>query len=64
VSLRVLTMDCYGRTVAEVNRGGQIQSLRMVRRGQAFAYRQYLSQCDALAYLWDERAAQADRLGP
>ena len=63
VSLRVLTRDRYGRTVAEVSRGGQNLNLRMVRRGQAFAYRQYLSQCDAAAYLGAERAAQTDRLG-
>lgn len=56
VSLRVLTRDRYGRTVAEVSRGGQNLNLRMVRRGQAFAYRQYLSQCDAAAYLGAERA--------
>ncbi len=63
VALRVLTKDRYGRTVAEVIRGGQHINLRMVRRGQAFAFRQYLSQCDAAAYLGAERAAQNDRLG-
>jgi micrococcal nuclease len=63
VSLQVLTRDRYSRTVAEVSRGGQNLNLRLVRRGQAFAYRQYLSQCDAAAYLSAERAAQTDRLG-
>ncbi|MFN9906643.1 MAG: thermonuclease family protein, partial [bacterium] len=55
--------DRYGRTVAEIIRGGQNVNLRMVRRGQAFAYRQYLSNCDAAAYLGAERGAEADRLG-
>jgi micrococcal nuclease len=55
VSLRVVDIDRYRRTVAEVSRGGQNVNLRMVRRGQAFAYRQYLSNCDPTAYLGVER---------
>jgi hypothetical protein len=38
-------------------------NLRMVRRGQAFAYRQYLSNCDPTAYLGAEWGAEVDRLG-
>jgi endonuclease YncB( thermonuclease family) len=49
--------------VAEISRGGQNLNLRMVRRGQAFAYRQYLSNCDPTAYLGAERGAEVDRLG-
>ena len=63
VSLRVQTRDRYGRTVAEVFRGQQNLNVQMVRRGQAFAYRQYLRQCDAAAYLGAERGAEIDRLG-
>jgi micrococcal nuclease len=63
VNLRVVATDRYGRTVAEILRGSQNVNLQMVRRGQAFAYRQYLSQCDAAAYLGAERGAQVDRLG-
>ncbi len=63
VSLRVVDTDRYGRTVAEIIRGGQNVNLRMVRRGQAFAYRQYLSNCDPTAYLGAERGAEVDRLG-
>lgn len=61
--LRVQTRDRYGRTVAEVFRGQQNLNVQMVRRGQAFAYRQYLRQCDAAAYLGAERGAEIDRLG-
>jgi micrococcal nuclease len=63
VSLRVVDIDRYRRTVAEISRGGQNVNLRMVRRGQAFAYRQYLSNCDPTAYLGAERGAEVDRLG-
>ncbi len=63
VSLRVVDTDRYGRTVAEIIRGGQNVNLRMVRRGQAFAYRQYLSNCEPTAYLGAERGAEVDRLG-
>jgi endonuclease YncB( thermonuclease family) len=63
VTLRVVTTDRYGRSVAEILRGSQNVNLQMVRRGQAFAYRQYLSQCNATAYLGAERAAQTDRIG-
>ena len=63
VSLKVVDTDRYGRTVAEIIRGGQNVNLRMVRRGQAFAYRQYLSNCDPTAYLGAERGAEVDRLG-
>jgi hypothetical protein len=63
VSLRVVATDRYGRTVAEILRGQQNVNLQMVRRGQAFAYRQYLRNCDATAYLGAERGAEVDRLG-
>ena len=63
VSLRVVDTDRYGRTVAEILKARQNVSLQMVRRGQAFAYRQYLRNCDATAYLGAERGAEIDRLG-
>jgi hypothetical protein len=63
VSLRVVATDRYGSTVAEILRGSQNVNLQMVRRGQAFAYRQYLGQCDATAYLGAERGAEVDRRG-
>lgn len=63
VALRVQTQDRYGRTVAEVFRGGQSVNLAMVSSGQAFAYRQYLSRCNQADYLGAEAAAQRQRIG-
>lgn len=63
VTLRTQTNDRYGRTVAEVFRNGQLINLAMVRDGQAFAYRQYLSDCDRSAYLGAEVAASSQRAG-
>ncbi len=63
VTLRILDTDRYGRTVAEVIHGGVNVNLAMVRSGQAFAYRQYLSRCDQAAYLGAERQAEFARSG-
>ena len=62
VSLHVKTTDRYGRTVAEVIDGINI-NLVMVEDGQAFAYRQYLSGCDAKEYLDAELRASRRRYG-
>ena len=62
VRLAVKTTDRYGRTVAEVI--GEINiNLAMVEDGQAFAYRQYLDQCDAKEYLDAEFRASRRRHG-
>lgn len=62
VQLRTITIDRYGRRVAEVFRGGQSVNLAMVAEGQAVAYRQYLSGCNADQYLKAEANAQNQRL--
>ena len=63
VSLKVQTMDRYGRTVAELlNHRGNVNQL-MIEAGQAFAYRQYLGQCDVQKYLQLEDAAKLQGLG-
>ncbi|WP_228006988.1 thermonuclease family protein [Cyanobium sp. LEGE 06143] len=52
----------HGRTVAEVI--GQINiNLALVEDGQAYAYRQYLSGCDARGYLDAEYRASRRRHG-
>jgi endonuclease YncB( thermonuclease family) len=62
VWLDVKTTDRYGRTVAEVI--GEINiGLALVEDGQAFAYRQYLSGCDAKEYLDAEVRASRRRHG-
>jgi hypothetical protein len=62
-TLKVVDTDRYGRTVAAILRGSQNINLQMVRRGQAFAYRQHLGNRDASTYLGAKRRAEVDRLG-
>ena len=62
VSLIVKSTDRYGRSVAEVIADTNI-NLALVEDGQAFAYRQYLSGCDAKSYLEAEERASRARLG-
>jgi len=62
VTLLPQTIDRYGRTVAEVI--GEVNlNLAMVEDGQAFAYRRYLSQCNAREYLDAEVRAARIRHG-
>lgn len=62
VTLRVQTIDRYGRSVAEVI--GEINvGLAMVEDGQAFAYRQYLRHCDRKEYLDAEVRARRSGIG-
>ncbi|MCP9782169.1 thermonuclease family protein [Cyanobium sp. WKJ7-Wakatipu] len=62
VSLNIKTTDRYGRLVAEVFSGVNI-NLALVEDGQAFVYRQYLRGCDAKVYLEAEERAIRARLG-
>jgi endonuclease YncB( thermonuclease family) len=62
VKLEQKTTDRYGRLVAEVFNGINI-NLAMVEDGQAFVYRQYLSGCDAKEYLDAEFRASRRRYG-
>jgi len=56
------TTDRYGRTVAEVI-GGVNLNLALVEDGLAFAYRQYLSSCNSREYLDAEYRASRRRYG-
>ena len=63
VTLKVQTVDRYGRTVAELlNARGNINQ-RMVGSGQAFVYRKYLEKCDARQYLSLELQARNAGVG-
>jgi endonuclease YncB( thermonuclease family) len=62
VSLNIKTTDPYGRSVAEVISEINI-NLAMVEDGQAFAYRQYLSGCNAKEYLDAEFRASRRHYG-
>ncbi|MFN9644801.1 MAG: thermonuclease family protein [Cyanobacteriota bacterium] len=62
ITIQPHTIDRYGRTVAEVISDINV-NLVMVEDGQAFAYRRYLSGCDAKAYLEAEYRASRHRYG-
>ncbi len=62
VSLNIKTTDRYGRSVAEIFSGVNI-NLALVEDGQAFAYRQYLSGCNEKEYLDAEHRASRRRFG-
>jgi endonuclease YncB( thermonuclease family) len=62
VTIQPHTTDRYGRTVADVISDINI-NLVMVEDGQAFAYRRYLSGCDAKEYLDAEYRASRHRYG-
>ena len=55
--------DRYGRTVAEILRSNNNVNIELVRRGDAFVYRQYLNGCDRNAYLSAEKQAESARRG-
>ena len=63
ISLKPQVKDRYGRTVAEIYAGNRNINLQMVQEGAAYAYRQYLKQCDREAYLQAETAASKKGLG-
>lgn len=63
VALQIQTKDRYGRSVAEVFRGGENLNMAMVSQGAAFAFRRYLGQCNSLRYLSAESQAQYQRAG-
>ncbi len=64
VTLKAQTTDRYGRTVAEVfSANGRNVGLTLVQQGHAYAYRQYLQQCDQWAYLDREKLAERYRAG-
>ncbi|WP_254991988.1 thermonuclease family protein [Cyanobium sp. N5-Cardenillas] len=64
VTLKTQTTDRYGRTVAEVfTQNGANAGLTLVQQGNAYAYRQYLKQCDEWAYLDREKLAERYRVG-
>ena len=62
ISLNIKTTDRYGRSVAEVISDINI-NLALVEDGQVFAYRQYLSGCNAKEYLDAEYRASRRRYG-
>ena len=62
VFLRPVDTDRYGRLVAEVFRSDGNVNLSLVATGHAVAYRQYLGNCNAEAYLNAEASSRQNRL--
>ncbi|WP_245552553.1 thermonuclease family protein [Cyanobium gracile] len=64
VTLKAQTKDRNGRTVAEVfAQDGTNAGLSLVQQGHAFAYRQYMNQCEEWAYMNREKLAKRYHVG-
>jgi endonuclease YncB( thermonuclease family) len=63
VELRVKATDRYGRSVAELSRGGRNLNQALVASGAAFVYWQYISGCDRQTYSRLETEARLKGLG-
>lgn len=62
-SLHGFTTVRYGRSVAELFRGGRNLSQALVAAGAAFVYWQYISGCDRNTYSRLETEARLRRMG-
>jgi hypothetical protein len=63
VELRIKATDRYGRSVAELSRGGRNLNQALVASGAAFVYWQYISGCDRQTYSRLETEARLKELG-
>jgi endonuclease YncB( thermonuclease family) len=63
VTLKTKTVDRYGRSVAEVLKGGININQNLVRSGDAFVYWQYISGCDRQTYSRLENDARLKGVG-
>jgi len=63
VELRIKTTDRYGRSVAELSRGGRNINQALVASGAAFVYWQYIQGCDRQTYSRLENEARLKRVG-
>jgi endonuclease YncB( thermonuclease family) len=63
VELQIKATDRYGRSVAELTRGGRNLNQALVASGVAFVYWQYIAGCDRQTYGRLETEARLKRLG-
>jgi endonuclease YncB( thermonuclease family) len=63
VTLKTKAVDRYGRSVAEVLKGGSNINQNLVRSGDAFVYWQYISGCDRQTYSHLENDARLKGAG-
>ena len=63
VELRIKATDRYGRSVAELSRGGRNLNQALVASGAAFVYWHYIQGCDRQTYSRLETEARLKGLG-
>jgi endonuclease YncB( thermonuclease family) len=63
IELRIKATDRYGRSVAELSRGGRNLNQALVASGAAFVYWQYIQGCDRQTYSRLETEARFKRMG-
>ncbi len=63
VELRIKATDRYGRSIAELTRGGRNLNQALVAYGVAFVYWQYIAGCDRQTYGRLETEARLKGLG-
>ena len=63
IDLRIKTTDRYGRSIAEIIRGGRNINQALVASGAAFVYWQYIKGCDRQTYSRLETEARLKGLG-
>jgi endonuclease YncB( thermonuclease family) len=63
IDLRIKTTDRYGRSIAEITRGGRNINQALVASGAAFVYWQYIKGCDRQTYSRLETEARLKGLG-
>jgi len=63
IELRIKATDRYGRSVAELSRGGRNLNQALVASGAAFVYWQYIQGCDRQTYSRLEKEARLKRMG-
>lgn len=63
VRLRIMAKDRYGWSIAEVVRDGKSINKHMVSTGNAFAYREYIQNCDHQTYRRLESEARKENKG-
>ncbi len=63
IDLRIKTTDRYGRSIAEISRGGRNINQALVASGAAFVYWQYIQGCNRQTYSRLETEARLKGLG-
>lgn len=63
IKVELMGSHSYGREICIIRKDGQDVNLEMVKRGYAWAYREYLKRAYASEYIDAERTARSKKLG-